>query len=120
MLLICVCCAVAACRGQASGGDDSGTGGGDAGMGGDGGGTTRPGAGQDGGAGDAGLAIDAGRPVPRGAPVPGCADAGDPALTASERTLLSLPADSWFEAPGSHLFDTCGPAATYGDGVYLT
>jgi len=51
--------------------------------------------------------------------VPGCADAGDPSLTASERTLLALPADSWFEAPSSHLYETCKSAASYGDGVYL-
>jgi len=65
-------------------------------------------------------AADRGRPdQPVGTPVPGCADPKDPTLTASEKLLLGLPADSWSSAPGSKLLDTCKSAASYGDGVYL-
>lgn len=66
-----------------------------------------------------GGAPDAGHVEPRGIPVPGCADAADPSLTASEKTLLNMPADSWLSAPNSKLYDTCKSAAKYGDGVYL-
>jgi hypothetical protein len=65
-------------------------------------------------------ATDRGRAdQPHGTPVPGCADPADPSLTASEKTLLTLPADSWTSAPNSKLHDTCKTAAAYGDGVYL-
>ena len=57
--------------------------------------------------------------APVGNPVPGCVDAGDPTLTAQELTLLNLPGDSWYQAPGSRLLDTCTSSATFGDGVYL-
>lgn len=68
--------------------------------------------------GDAGT--DAGPPRPPvGMPVPGCADASDPSLTANERFLLAMPADSWAFAPNSKLYDTCRHASVYGDGVYL-
>ncbi len=50
---------------------------------------------------------------------PGCADPNDPTLTESEKLLLNLPADSWYSAPGTKLYDTCKNAATFGDGVYL-
>ena len=74
-------------------------------------------AGQD--AGPAVTGTDAGRTIPVGMPSPGCADAGDPTLTADERLLLNLPEDSWFEVPSSHLYETCKNASTFGDGVYL-
>ncbi|MBK8480052.1 MAG: hypothetical protein IPL40_02585 [Proteobacteria bacterium] len=47
-----------------------------------------------------------------------CLDA-DPTLTAHERAMIQLPADSWATAPNTALFDLCRAAATYGDGVYL-
>lgn len=54
-----------------------------------------------------------------GVPVPGCADAGDPSLTDNEKLLLGLPADSWYTAPNTQLYDVCKSVSTYGDGVYL-
>lgn len=51
---------------------------------------------------------------------PGCADAADPTLTTAEQTLLGLPADSWYQATGTHLHDVCSPVSSYGDGIYLT
>lgn len=116
-LLAVACLRIACvCQGVVGGGELDG------GPGIDAGGTTADAgtatdAGQD--AGSIATGTDAGRITPIGMPSPGCADAGDPTLTANERQLLNLPEDTWFEVPSSHLYETCKNASTFGDGVYL-
>jgi hypothetical protein len=41
----------------------------------------------------------------------------DPSLSTFERTLVDLPADSWFEAPGTKMKDVCAPASFGVNGV---
>lgn len=124
---LCVTLSLWAC--PMSSGEDGGTGGGVVTGGGTSGGGAIGGGSSGGGAsaggtsggmvagGASGGAQGGGTPI--GQPVPGCVDAGDPSLTAQERTLLELPADSWYEAPSSHLLELCRASATFGDGVYL-
>jgi hypothetical protein len=40
----------------------------------------------------------------------GCTE--DPSLTESERRLIELPADSWYEAPNTKLEDVCTAVST--------